>query len=75
MSVGRRTSSFPPTSAPTYRPIFPYRDVFGNRCSRIVAPAGQMRLSADGMNASIGSVALLVLAIRDREIFIILLVI
>src|SRR5271169_1781472 len=29
--------------------ISPYRDAFGNWCSRIVAPAGQMRLSADGV--------------------------
>ena len=30
-------------------PITPYRDMFGNWCSRIVAPAGQMRLAADGV--------------------------
>jgi transglutaminase-like putative cysteine protease len=30
-------------------PIHPYRDVFGNWCSRIVAPAGRMRLWADGV--------------------------
>ena len=30
-------------------PISPYRDVFGNWCSRIVAPAGRMRLSGDGV--------------------------
>jgi transglutaminase-like putative cysteine protease len=30
-------------------PIAPYRDVFGNWCSRIVAPAGSMRLTADGI--------------------------
>ena len=30
-------------------PIEPYRDVFGNWCSRIVAPSGQMRLAADGV--------------------------
>jgi transglutaminase-like putative cysteine protease len=30
-------------------PITPYRDVFGNWCSRIVAPAGRMRLWADGV--------------------------
>src|SRR5579864_2784325 len=30
-------------------PITPYRDMFGNWCSRIVAPAGRMRLSADGV--------------------------
>src|SRR6201999_2178676 len=28
-------------------PITPYRDGFGNWCSRIVAPAGRMRLSAN----------------------------
>jgi transglutaminase-like putative cysteine protease len=28
-------------------PITPYRDMFGNWCSRIVAPAGHMRLTAD----------------------------
>src|SRR5438046_4500295 len=30
-------------------PVFPYRDLFGNWCSRIVAPAGRMRLAADGI--------------------------
>ena len=30
-------------------PISPYRDVFGNWCSRIVAPAGRVRLSANGV--------------------------
>src|ERR1700692_3098203 len=30
-------------------PITPYRDLFGNWCSRIVAPAGAMRLAADGI--------------------------
>jgi transglutaminase-like putative cysteine protease len=30
-------------------PITPYRDGFGNWCSRIVAPAGRMCLKADGM--------------------------
>jgi transglutaminase-like putative cysteine protease len=29
-------------------PITPYRDLFGNWCSRIVAPVGRMRLAADG---------------------------
>jgi len=29
--------------------IRPYRDLFGNWCSRIVAPAGRMRLYADGV--------------------------
>ncbi len=30
-------------------PIYPYRDMFGNWCSRFVAPPGPMRLSADGV--------------------------
>ena len=30
-------------------PITPYRDNFGNWCSRTVAPAGRVRLAADGM--------------------------
>ncbi len=30
-------------------PISPYRDGFGNWCSRIVAPAGRIRISADGL--------------------------
>ena len=30
-------------------PISPYRDTFGNWCSRLVAPAGRMRLSGDGV--------------------------
>ena len=36
------------TTSPSV-PIFPYRDLFGNWCSRIVAPAGRMRLWADGV--------------------------
>jgi transglutaminase-like putative cysteine protease len=28
-------------------PVATYRDVFGNRCSRFVAPAGRLRISAD----------------------------
>ena len=30
-------------------PITPYRDLFGNWCSRILAPAGTLRLSGDGV--------------------------
>jgi transglutaminase-like putative cysteine protease len=30
-------------------PILPYRDGFGNWCSRMVAPAGRIRLSGDGV--------------------------
>jgi hypothetical protein len=36
------------TTSPSV-PISPYRDVFGNWCSRIVAPPGRMRLAADGV--------------------------
>ncbi len=36
------------TSTPAVA-ITPYRDVFGNWCSRMVAPAGRMRLAADGV--------------------------
>jgi transglutaminase-like putative cysteine protease len=35
-------------------PITPYRDGFGNWCSRIVAPAGRMRLHADGIVRDLG---------------------
>ncbi len=35
-------------------PISPYRDVFGNWCSRIVAPAGRIRLWADGVVKILG---------------------
>jgi transglutaminase-like putative cysteine protease len=30
-------------------PISPYRDGFGNWCSRIVAPAGRLKITADGI--------------------------
>lgn len=36
------------TTSPSV-PITPYRDLFGNWCSRIVAPPGRICLSADGM--------------------------
>ena len=29
-------------------PITGYRDAFGNRCHRVLAPAGRLRLTADG---------------------------
>jgi hypothetical protein len=41
------------TTAPSV-PIEPYRDLFGNWCSRIVAPAGRMRLAADGVVSDSG---------------------
>src|SRR6202021_1701006 len=36
------------TTSPSV-PITPYRDLFGNWCSRIVAPAGELRIAADGV--------------------------
>ncbi|TMJ36601.1 MAG: transglutaminase family protein, partial [Alphaproteobacteria bacterium] len=30
-------------------PVTPYRDDFGNWCSRIMAPAGRIRISGDGL--------------------------
>ena len=41
------------TTSPSV-PIASYRDVFGNWCSRIVAPVGRMRLSADGVVSDTG---------------------
>jgi len=41
------------TTSPSV-PISPYRDVFGNWCTRIVAPAGRMRLAADGVIHDVG---------------------
>jgi transglutaminase-like putative cysteine protease len=32
-----------------HTPIVAYRDLFGNRCHRILAPAGQLRLTTDGV--------------------------
>ena len=34
--------------------ITPYRDMFGNWCSRMVAPAGRVRLAADGIVRDLG---------------------
>jgi transglutaminase-like putative cysteine protease len=36
------------TTSPSV-PITPYRDKFGNLCSRIVAPAGEIRISTDAV--------------------------
>ncbi|MGP9812270.1 transglutaminase-like domain-containing protein [Rhodopseudomonas sp. NSM] len=35
-------------------PITPYRDMFGNWCSRLVAPAGRVRFAADGIVRDLG---------------------
>ncbi|MFC0241932.1 transglutaminase-like domain-containing protein [Rhodopseudomonas telluris] len=34
--------------------VTPYRDMFGNWCSRMVAPAGRVRLAADGIVRDLG---------------------
>ncbi len=41
------TPDFLTTTPPV--PITPYRDMFGNWCSRMVAPPGRIRLFADGL--------------------------
>ena len=41
------TPDFLPTTPSV--PITPYRDMFGNWCSRMVAPPGRVRLFADGL--------------------------
>ena len=35
-------------------PITGYRDAFGNQCHRILAPAGRLRLTADGVISDSG---------------------
>jgi transglutaminase-like putative cysteine protease len=37
-----------------YTPIAVYEDAFGNRCSRIVAPMGEIRITTDGIVADTG---------------------
>lgn len=36
-------------------PVTAYRDLYGNWCSRLVAPAGQLRLSSDGIVSDTGN--------------------
>ena len=36
-------------TAEPFIPITGYRDAFGNRCNRLLAPAGRLRLTADGV--------------------------
>src|ERR1700684_232236 len=36
-------------------PVTAYRDVFGNWCTRLVAPRGQMRISADALVNDVGT--------------------
>src|ERR1700759_11096 len=49
-------------------PITPYRDGFGNWCSRIVAPAGAMRLFADGVGGGSGRPDPVVTSARQHAI-------
>jgi len=49
-------------------PISSYRDGFGNRCSRIVAPAGQLRLSANGIVADTGEPDAVARGARQRDV-------
>ena len=47
-----RTSDIIVPDAMTTEPFIPitaYRDAFGNRCNRVLAPAGHLRLTADGV--------------------------
>ncbi len=51
MHFSRASDVIIPDSLITDPPVHitPYRDSFGNWCSRITAPAGRMRLTADGL--------------------------
>ena len=48
--------------------IFPYRDGFGNWCSRIVAPAGEIRLSTDTMVNDTGEPDLVVPSAQQHPV-------
>jgi len=49
-------------------PIFPYRDNFGNWCSRIVAPKGQIKLSADGLIKDTGVPDIMVRSAKQHAV-------
>lgn len=49
-------------------PITTYRDSFGNWCSRIVAPAGALRLSSDGIVADSGAPDPVVPGLEQRPV-------
>src|SRR5215813_172088 len=49
-------------------PISSYCDGFGNRCSRIVAPTGQLRLSANGIVADTGEPDVVARGARQRVV-------
>jgi transglutaminase-like putative cysteine protease len=48
--------------------ISSYRDGFGNRCSRIVAPTGQLRLSANGIVTDTGEPDIVARGARQRVV-------
>lgn len=49
-------------------PITAYRDNFGNWCSRIVAPKGQIKLSADGLVKDTGVPDIIVRSARQHAV-------
>jgi len=49
-------------------PISSYRDEFGNRCNCIVAPTGQLRLSANGIVTDTGEPDVVVRGARQRVV-------
>lgn len=49
-------------------PVTAYRDSFGNWCSRIVAPAGQLRLSSDAVVSDSGTPDLVASGLEQRPV-------
>jgi transglutaminase-like putative cysteine protease len=49
-------------------PVTAYRDSFGNWCSRIVAPAGRLRLSADAVVSDSGQPDAVLPALQQRSV-------
>ena len=49
-------------------PVTAYRDAFGNWCSRLVAPAGEIRLSADAMLRDSGKADEVVTSARQHAV-------
>jgi len=49
-------------------PVTPYRDGFGNWCSRIVAPAGRMQLRADGLVRDSGRPDITALSAKQHNV-------
>jgi transglutaminase-like putative cysteine protease len=49
-------------------PVYGYHDVYGNWCSRIVAPQGQFRISSTGVVKDTGETDTIVLSARQHQI-------